>query len=364
MNADAMATRLSVLGRALPMRVLVVEDDANELARCAERLEDAGFEVERAANGEQALQHLDRQWFPLLVTDWHMPVMDGLALTQTLRARGVTDTYIIMLTAGESGEDYERGYLCGVDDYLIKQLPDAELFARVHVAFSTLALRRSLQEAHNALSSGGPVDAASGAFSSEELRIRLNAELRRAQRYGRQLTVLTVGLDPTAAANAAKPDFLRRVVQTMQSAIRTHVDWIGRLATAAPQVSFAVVLPEAGAADGPGIKSRLNAVLAKLAATDPAASGFDFGLASLDRGGGDGKIVEVEDMLGVAEQCRACPGRTGPAQLSTVQRSVATHVAIACRHGYAVDSNCHLKLSIPPPSSDPVDRTGVQARRA
>jgi len=348
MNAEAMATRLSVLGRALPMRILIVDDDPAGQALFADPLQNAGFEVERARDGAEALAHLDRQWFPLLIANWRMPVMDGLEVARQVRMRGVSDTYIIVLTAGESAEDYERGYLCGVDDYLIRNLPEAELFSRVHVAFSTLALRRSLQEANTALESNNTIDAATGAFSPEESLLKLHAELRRAQRYGRQLSVLTIGVDPMAQAGAAQPDFLRRVVEAVKSTVRTHVDWVGRLETPAGATTFALVLPEAGAADGPGIKSRVNAALCVLTGDDPAASRFDFGLAALDRSGGDGKVVEAGDMLGVAEQCRVCPGRSGPAQLSTVQRSVATHVAISCRHGYAVDSDCALKSATHP----------------
>jgi DNA-binding response OmpR family regulator len=49
-----------------------------------------------------------------------------------------------MLTALESGSDYESGYEAGVDDYLTKRLPDIELFSRIHTAYRTLNLRRSL----------------------------------------------------------------------------------------------------------------------------------------------------------------------------------------------------------------------------
>ena len=55
MNPLAMATRLSVLARALPMRILLVDDDELELELLADRLRGAGFEVTCAANGEAAL---------------------------------------------------------------------------------------------------------------------------------------------------------------------------------------------------------------------------------------------------------------------------------------------------------------------
>lgn len=346
MNADAMTTRMSVLNRALPRRILIVDDDELNLDLLAHRLRTAGFDVERAMNGEEALERLRQQWFPLVITDWQMPVMDGIALTQALRARGVDDTYVIMLTMREAGPDYERGYLAGVDDYLTKRLPDAELFARIHVAFNTLALRRSLKETREALELATPLDAQSGAFTVQELQSKLQSEIKRAQRYGRQLSVMTVGV--TGAAQSLTTDTLQSIVRTLRTVIRNDVDWIGRMAGVTNDVAFAIVLPEAGSADGPAIKSRLEDALLPFAAGNQPLV-FHFGFASVHRTdmatniGGD--TLQVGDFLGVAEQCRGCPGHAGPAQLGTVQSSIKSHVAITCRHGYSVDSHCTLKTA-------------------
>jgi PleD family two-component response regulator len=341
MSIEAMATRMSVLTRALPMRILLVDDDDLELALMADRIGAAGFEVANAMNGAEALDLLAQQWFPLVITDWQMPVMDGIAFTEALRARGIDDTYVIMLTMRESSMDYERGYLAGVDDYLTKRLPDAELFARIHAAFNTLALRRSLKETQAALATSSPLDAQTGAFTRSELLSKLRSELRRAQRYGRMLSVMTLSVreagqqTPGAAA-------LKAVVEALQTTIRTHVDWIARFDEATDTPTFAIVLPEAAPGDGPKIKERMRSALSEVQARF-AGLAFDYGLVSLDRDPGDGKIVEVEDLLAVAELCRICSGHTGPAQLTTVQRSVAAGVTISCRHGYAVDSHCTLK---------------------
>jgi hypothetical protein len=127
--------------------------------------------------------------------------------------------------------------------------------------------------------------------------------------------------------------------------VRTHVDWLGRLAAQPGSVAFVVVLPESGTTDGPTIKARMNRALAGF--TGEAATHerliIGFGFASLDRSSGEGKKIEVDDLVGVAEQCRQCPGHSGTEQLSTIQRSVGTHVAISCRHGYVVESSCTLK---------------------
>ena len=92
MKAERIATRMSVLGRALPSRVLLVDDDELELELMADRLSVAGFEVARAANGAVAMELIEQQWYPLVITDWLMPVMDGIAFTEALRGRGATDT--------------------------------------------------------------------------------------------------------------------------------------------------------------------------------------------------------------------------------------------------------------------------------
>jgi PleD family two-component response regulator len=348
MSIEAMATRMSVLTRALPMRILLVDDDDLELALMADRIGSAGFDVACAMHGEEALELLSRQWFPLVITDWQMPVMDGIAFTEALRSRGIDDTYVIMLTMRESSLDYERGYLAGVDDYLTKRLPDAELFARIHAAFNTLALRRSLKETQTALASAAPVDPDTGAFTEQEMLAKLQSELRRAQRYGRMLSILTIGVRAAGSIREPSKAALKSVVLTIQQTIRTHVDWVGSTTGSDGTRSFAIVLPEAAPGDGPKIKERLRASLAKLQFDTPLD--FDFGLVGLERGGTSDKPVDAKELLTVAEHCRMCSGRTGPAQLTAVQRSVAVGATIACRHGYAVEDHCTLKADLAPQS--------------
>ncbi|MBM0108376.1 response regulator [Steroidobacter sp. S1-65] len=357
MKAGVMATRLSVLTRALPSRILVVEDDAQDRELITRRLTAAGFEVRHASHGQEALDMLERHWYPLVITDWHMPVMDGLALTRELRARGADDTYVIMWTMRDASTDFEQGYLAGVDDYLTKKVSDPELFARIYAAFNTLALRRSLREAQEAvLEQSVSIDVESGAFSPSELQARLLSEIRRGQRYGRQLAVLTLGVRVAGEpADDCAPDAgtLKEVVQAIDATVRAHVDWIGRLESPVGAV-FAVVLPEAGIIEAPLIKERMMAALTRYAETAAAPLAFSYGVAALERDGNGGAPVDAAEMLNVAEHCRHCPGHSGHEQLAAVQRSVATHAGIVCRHGYVVDSQCMLKSPAPMRAPQPV----------
>jgi DNA-binding response OmpR family regulator len=143
----AVTGRLRALAQDMNLTILIVDDDDLERILISDRLEARGFEVERAANGAEALELLEsRPVIPVLLVDWQMPVMDGIELTERLRARGMDDSYIIMLTARDTNLDYEAGYNAGVDDYLTKKVRDTELLARIHSGFSTFALRRSLKE--------------------------------------------------------------------------------------------------------------------------------------------------------------------------------------------------------------------------
>jgi len=154
-DTGAVSSRLLALADPSEKRILVVDDDDLELTLICDRLRAHEFQVSQAANGQEALEILERQWFPVVLTDWQMPVMDGLELTQRLRQKGVTDTFVIMLTVLNSSFDYERAYESGVDDYLSKRQPDVELYARIHAAFTTLNLRRELKAARAALAAAG-----------------------------------------------------------------------------------------------------------------------------------------------------------------------------------------------------------------
>ena len=142
----AVTGRLRALAQDMNLTILIVDDDELERALLSDRLEARGFEVARAANGAEALALLEGPVIPVLLVDWSMPVMNGIELCERLRARGMDESYIIMLTARDSNLDYEVGYRAGVDDYLTKKVRDSELLARIHSGFTTFALRRSLKE--------------------------------------------------------------------------------------------------------------------------------------------------------------------------------------------------------------------------
>lgn len=158
-NTSSITARIRAMAQdmhfSMHLDVLVVDDDELERELLADRLAFCGLKITQARGGKEALDLLKDRWFPIILTDWQMPGMDGIELTEQVRSCGVTDTYVMMLTVLDSEFDYERGYRAGIDDYLSKKLPSTEVLARVHSAFSTLALRRSLKQAQEALTAAG-----------------------------------------------------------------------------------------------------------------------------------------------------------------------------------------------------------------
>jgi CheY-like chemotaxis protein len=146
-NAGAITSRLRTLGEAMPLAVLVVDDDELERALIGDRLAQRGIRVAEAANGVEALERLRTEEIPVVVVDWHMPVMDGIEFTEKFRAESPGDTYVIMLTSRREDYDFERGYRAGVDDYLNKSVREPELLARIHTGLHTHSLRVQLREA-------------------------------------------------------------------------------------------------------------------------------------------------------------------------------------------------------------------------
>jgi len=144
----AVTARIQVLAQAIEAKILVVDDDDLELALLSDWLSSCGLSVRQANNGAEALKCLAGEWFPVVLTDWQMPIMTGIELTEKLRARNVTDTFVIMLTVLDGDFDFERAYEAGVDDYLSKKRSRVELLARIHSAFATVRLRKALSDAN------------------------------------------------------------------------------------------------------------------------------------------------------------------------------------------------------------------------
>jgi two-component system response regulator MprA len=110
-------------------RLLLVDDDPRVLTAVGRRLGFEGFDVELAANGQEALEAVAARRPDLVILDVMLPEMDGLEVARRLRSRG--DVPILMLTARDAIADRVAGLRSGADDYLVKPFAFEELLARI-----------------------------------------------------------------------------------------------------------------------------------------------------------------------------------------------------------------------------------------
>ncbi|MBI2926547.1 MAG: response regulator [Verrucomicrobia bacterium] len=129
------------------MKILIAEDDAASRKILEAILRSLGHEVVAANNGQEAWEAFDRDPVRLIVSDWLMAVVDGLALCKKVRARPKTPyTYFIMLTARSEREKYEEAMAGGVDDFLAKPLSRTDLTIRLRVAERILGYTTQIRE--------------------------------------------------------------------------------------------------------------------------------------------------------------------------------------------------------------------------
>ncbi|GAA2863829.1 response regulator transcription factor [Streptosporangium fragile] len=120
-------------------RVLVVDDEPALREALQSSLEFEGYRVGLAADGQEALQTLEREPYELVLLDVMMPRLDGLTTCRRLRAAG-NHVPVLMLTARDAVGDRVSGLDAGADDYLVKPFELDELFARVRALLRRSAL--------------------------------------------------------------------------------------------------------------------------------------------------------------------------------------------------------------------------------
>jgi DNA-binding response OmpR family regulator len=134
------------------MKLLIAEDDPVSRRLLQSYLQKWGHEVVATTNGAEAWLRFQAETFPLVISDWNMPEMDGLELVRRIRAlpdRGYT--YIILVTDKSQKEDVVTGMDAGADDFVTKPFDRDELHARLRAGERIVALERRLADQNAAL---------------------------------------------------------------------------------------------------------------------------------------------------------------------------------------------------------------------
>ena len=134
-------------------RILVVDDHEDNIELLRARLEARGYIVDSAADGQAALDQVDRQCPDLILLDVMMPKMDGIEVVRRLKKNSALPFIpVIMQTALDSTENKVEGLDAGADDYITKPINFAELEARVNSLLRIKKLQNELAEREKQLS--------------------------------------------------------------------------------------------------------------------------------------------------------------------------------------------------------------------
>ena len=121
----------------LTIRILIVDDSSLVRLYYRNILERAGFEVEQAINGIEAIERVQAQAFNLVVVDVNMPKMDGFSFLRALRrsAPSVATLPALVITTENSQYDRDDARTAGANFYLVKPVSEADLLR--HAAILT-----------------------------------------------------------------------------------------------------------------------------------------------------------------------------------------------------------------------------------
>lgn len=115
------------------MKVLIAEDEKDLNRLMVKTLKKAGYHVDAAFDGEEALLFMMGSEYDAILLDIMMPKKDGREVLKELRSKGI-QTPVLFLTARDSIEDRVEGLDLGADDYLVKPFAFEELLARIRAA--------------------------------------------------------------------------------------------------------------------------------------------------------------------------------------------------------------------------------------
>jgi two-component system chemotaxis response regulator CheY len=114
-------------------RILIVDDAATVRMYHRNILESAGYVVEEAMNGIEALEKALQEPFDLYIVDINMPKLDGYGFLRQLRGEDISQAPAIMVSTEAAAHDQTVAYRAGANDYLVKPVKPVQLLTHVRL---------------------------------------------------------------------------------------------------------------------------------------------------------------------------------------------------------------------------------------
>jgi diguanylate cyclase (GGDEF)-like protein len=260
-------------GSGPALTVVLAEDDAFFRGILAGILTGWGYRVVEASDGEEAWTAIEKEEAPLLITDWRMPLLDGIDLCRRIRSGRLAHyVYTLVITARGEKEAVVEGFDAGADDYLTKPLEAEELRARMRAGERVVRLEAELRRARSRLEVMASTDELTGVPNRREILARLRAEVALRRRSRSPLSVAIVDADHFKSLNdgfghAVGDDVLREIVRRLLTTKREY-DIVGRLGGE----EFLVILPSTSATAAAHVAERLRSSVSEVPFTVPGAA--------------------------------------------------------------------------------------------
>jgi len=174
--------------------ILAVDDDQDNLNLLAGLLQHEGYRVETAISGEEALARLKTMTPDLVLLDINMPGMSGYETLAEIRKRQHYVS-VIFVSARSETDEIVKGLDAGADDYVCKPFEPVELLARVRAQLRIQDLTERLAVANERLQELVDIDDLTGLYNMRSVYQKLDAEINRAQRFGRAVGVVMLDMD-------------------------------------------------------------------------------------------------------------------------------------------------------------------------
>jgi len=268
-----------------PGRILVVDDNQDNIEIISTRLRFRGYEILEASDGQQALALVHEAAPDLILLDVMLPDIDGYEISR--RIKGADDLPfipIILVTARDSTQDKVAGLDAGADDYLTKPINFPELEARVRSMLRIKRLQDELEEKNRELERLSISDGLTGLYNHRHIHGLLAEEFERVERTNDSMSVAMFDLDRFKSVNDTYGHQAGdRVLVDLAEILRETARDIDRLGRYGGE-EFMALLPETGIDDAAVFVERVRREVARrhfdIGRTEPLRMTVSAGVAS------------------------------------------------------------------------------------
>lgn len=242
-----------------PGRILVVDDNPDNVEIIATRLRFRGYDVIESVHGHDALAKVEAAPPDLILLDVMLPDIDGYEIARRIKGNPELPYIpIILVTARDSTQDKVMGLDAGADDYLTKPINFPELEARVRSMLRIKKLQDELEEKNRELERLSISDGLTGLYNHRHIHRLLTDEFERTERTGEPLTVAMFDLDRFKSVNDTHGHQAGdRVLQAFAEILRDSAREIDRLGRYGGE-EFMAVLPDTGSDEGTSFVERVR----------------------------------------------------------------------------------------------------------